>query len=100
MDFPIPTSVSPPLTASNGIEGVRINLVQNNPDWSADNWDISNLTVNLFNPGSPHVCQLNLIGDSVLQDGSAGLVRLSRSAGGSGSGPSSPIYKTGPGSGC
>ncbi len=105
VDFPIPTTDSsgnpvPMLTQSHGLTGVRINLVQSNPDWSADNWDIANLQVSLFNPGSPHVCQLNLVGTSVLQDGSTGLVRLSKSAGGSGNGPSSPIFSTGPGSGC
>jgi hypothetical protein len=91
----------PILTQTKGLTGVRINLVQqHNPDWSADNWDIQILQVLLFNPGSPQVCQLNLIGTSVLQDGSTGLVRLSKSAGSSGNGPSSPIYSTGPGSGC
>lgn len=100
VDFPIPSTVTPPLTATRGIAGVRINLVQSNPDWSADNWDIANLAVSLFDPGSPQVCQLNLIGNSVLQDGSTGLVRLSKSAGSSGDGPSSPVFPTGPTSGC
>ena len=81
------------LTQSKGLTGVRINLVQHNPDWSADNWDIANLQVSLFNPGSPQVCQLNLVGTSVLQDGSTGLVRLSKNAGSSGNGPSSPIFQ-------
>ncbi len=105
VDFPIPATDNngnpvPMLTETKGLTGVRINLVQHNPDWSADNWDIANLQVSLFNPGSPQVCQLNLIGTSVLQDGSIGLVRLSKSAGSSGNGPSSPIFSTGPGSGC
>lgn len=105
VDFPIPAVDSsnnpiPPLTQTKGISGVRINLVQSNPDWSADNWDIANLAVSLFNPGSPQVCQLNLIGNSVLQDGSTGLVRLSKNPGGSGNGPHSPVFPTGPGSGC
>jgi hypothetical protein len=105
VDFPIPETDDngnpvPTLTPTKGLTGVRINLVQHNPDWSADNWDIANLQVSLFNPGSPQVCQLDLIGTSVLQDGSTGLVRLSKSAGSSGNGPSSPIYSTGPGSGC
>ena len=105
VDFPIPATDNngnpvPMLTQTKGLTGVRINLVQHNPDWSADNWDIANLQVTLFNPGSPQVCQLNLVGTSVLQDGSIGLVRLSKSAGGSGNGPSSPIFTTGPGSGC
>ncbi len=60
VDFPIPATVNPPLTETKGIVGVRINLVQNNPDWSADNWDLANLAVSLLNPGSPSVCQLNL----------------------------------------
>ena len=74
--------------------------MQHNPDFSADNWDIANLQVSLFNPGSTQVCQLNLIGTSVLQDGSTGLVRLSKNADSSGNGPSSPIFPTGLGSGC
>jgi subtilase family serine protease len=105
LDFPIPATDNsgdaiPPLTETNGIAGVVINLVQHNPSWSADNWDISALAVSLLNPGSPQVCQLDLVGNSVLQDNSIGLVRLSKSAGSSGNGPSSPLFKTGPGSGC
>jgi hypothetical protein len=90
----------PPLTQASGLAGVVINLVQHNPDWSADNWDIAALQVSLLNPGSPIVCQLDLVGTSVLQDGSTGLVRLSKNPDGSGNGPSSPKYLTGPGSGC
>lgn len=105
IDLPIPATDNngnpvPILTQTTGIVGVVINLVQHNPDWSADNWDIAALAVSLFNPGSPQVCQLDLIGTSVLQDGSTGLVRLSKSAGSSGNGPSSPLFKTGLGSGC
>lgn len=105
VDFTIPATDDQgnpiaPLTESNGIAGVIINLVQHNPGWSADNWDIAALQVSLFNPGSPQVCQLNLVGTSVLQDGSIGLVRLSLTAGGSGDGPSSPEFLTGLGSGC
>jgi hypothetical protein len=103
VDLQIPDTVSPPLTQSNGIAGVRINLIQNNPDISADNWDIATLAVSLFNPpfsSANAVCQLNLVGTSQLQDGSIGLVRLSKSAGPSGDGPSSPVFNTGPGSGC
>lgn len=100
VDFAIPASVNPPLTEANGIAGVRINLVQFNPDWSADNWDIANLGVSLFSPGSRQVCQLNLIGTALLQDGSTGLIRLSKKAGSGGSGPTSPTFPTGPNSGC
>jgi hypothetical protein len=105
VDFPIPATDNsgnplPMLTQTTGLTGVRINLVQSNPDWSADNWDIADLQVSLFNPGSPQVCQLNLVGTSVLQDGSTGLVRLSKHHDSSGNGPSSPIFPTGPGSGC
>jgi hypothetical protein len=105
IDFPIPANDDagnpvPPLTETNGLAGVVINLVQHNPDWSADNWDIAALQVALLNPGSPEVCQLNLVGASVLQDGSTGLVRLSKNPGGSGVGPNSPEFLTGPGSGC
>jgi Pro-kumamolisin, activation domain/Subtilase family len=100
IDFAIPDTVTPP-TITEGLSGVQINLIQGGsfPE-TDDNWDISTLQVSLFNPGTPQVCQLNLVGDSELQDGSIGLVRLSGSAGSSGVGPSSPIYKTGPGSGC
>ncbi len=105
VDFPIPPQDDngnpvPPLTATEGIAGVVINLVQHNPDWSADNWDIAALQVSLLDAGSPQVCQLDLVGTSVLQDGSTGLVRLSKNPGGSGNGPHSPEYLTGPGSGC
>jgi hypothetical protein len=103
VDFPIPNTVSPPLTPGNGITGVRINLVQNNPDVSADNWDIAALAVSLFNPpfsAATSVCQLDLVGNNTLQDGSTGLVRLSKNPGSSGNGPSSPDFLTGPGSGC
>lgn len=105
LDFPIPTTDDQgnpiaPLTESNGIAGVTINQVQSNPGWSANNWDIAALQVSLFNPGSPHVCQLNLVGTSVLQDGNIGLVRLSLTKGSSGNGPSSPEFLTGPSSGC
>lgn len=98
--FPIPNTVNLPLTQSNGIAGVRINQVQNNPSWSANNWDIAYLGVSLLNPGTTPVCQLNLVGTATLQDGSVGLVRLSLTAGSSGSGPSSPIFETGVNSGC
>jgi hypothetical protein len=97
--FPIPNTVVPPLTQSRGIAGVRINLVQDNPDIAADNWDIADLFVNLLNPGSPQVCQLNLVGSSRLQDGSTGLVRLSKNPGSSGVGPSQ-VFPTGAASGC
>jgi hypothetical protein len=85
VQFPIPNTVNPPLTQSHGIAGIRLNLVQSNPDISADNWDVADLFVNLFNPGSPQVCQLNLVGSSRLQAGSTG---LSKNPGGSGVGPS------------
>jgi subtilase family serine protease len=105
LDFTIPAiddqgNPIVPLTPTNGIAGVTINQVQSNPSWSANNWDIAAIQVSLFNPGSPHVCQLNLVGTSVLQDGSTGLVRLSLTAGSSGNGPSSPEFLTGAGSGC
>ena len=105
IDYPIPATDDsgnpvPPLTATAGIAGVVINLIQHNPNWSADNWDIAALQVALLNPGSSEVCQLDLVGTSVLQDGSIGLVRLSKNPGHSGNGPHSPEYLTGPGSGC
>jgi Pro-kumamolisin, activation domain/Subtilase family len=103
LDFQIPDTINYPLTESQGIAGVRINLVQNNPDVSADNWDITSIAVSLFNPpfsAATSVCQLDLTGTATLQDGSTGLIRLSKSAGDSGNGPSSPVYTTGLGSGC
>jgi hypothetical protein len=101
VDFPIPAKDNnsnpvPVLTTSQGLTGVRINLVQDNPDISADNWDIANLQVSLFDPGAPRVVQVDLIGTSTLQDGSIGLVRLSKNPGGSGVGPHSPIYPAPP----
>jgi hypothetical protein len=91
--------VNPPLTQSNGIAGVRINLIQDNPNEFADNWDIADLFVNLLNPGSTQVCQLFLVGTSRLQDGSTGLVRLSKNPGHSGVGPHKE-FLTGATSGC
>jgi hypothetical protein len=105
IDFQIPATDSsgnpvPTLTETNGIAGVSITMFQHNPNYAADNWDIANLSVSLFNPGSSFVCQLNLIGNSVLQDNSVGLIRLSLTPGSSGSGPTTPVFATGPGSGC
>ncbi len=101
----VESPVTPPLIT---ISGVRINLNQgssSDPFWSPDNWDIARLNVNLLNRASDgfitdEACQLNLIGNSVLQDGSIGLVRLSQNADSSGDGPTSPDYWTGPNSGC
>ena len=100
IDIAIPNTVTLP-TIAEGLSGVRINLIQGGsfPE-TDDNWDISMLQVGLLNPGQPAVCQLNLIGNDELQDGSTGLVRLSGSAGSSGVGPSSRIYSTGLDSGC
>jgi hypothetical protein len=94
---PIPAKDSagntiPPLTPTSGIAGVTLNHTQSNPSFAADNWDVFALRVSLSTPGFPPVCQLCLIGDSKLQDGSTGLVRLSQSAGGSGNGPNSPLF--------
>lgn len=47
----------------------------------------------------PIACQLNLVGNARLQDGSTGLVRLSKNPGSSGVGPSA-TFKTGVASGC
>jgi hypothetical protein len=100
LDFAIPTTVTLPTMAS-GLAGVQIQLIQGDGLFeTADNWDIAALQVSLFSPGTPQVCQLNLLGQNTLQDGSRGLVRLSDTAGNSGVGPRSPTYATGPGSGC
>jgi hypothetical protein len=100
LDFAIPDTVTLP-TASEGLSGVRINLIQGGsfPE-TADNWDITTLAVSLLSPGGQPVCQLNLTGKAKLQDSSTGLVRLSASAGTHGDGPTSPLFSTGPGSGC
>jgi hypothetical protein len=109
IDFPIPaTDITgnpvPVLTASQGIEGVRINMQEGNYTFpcTADNWDIFSVNVSLVAPTLvvKPLCQLNLEGTAELQDGSIGLVRLSESQGSSGNGPSSPIYPTGADSGC
>jgi hypothetical protein len=101
LDFAVPPDIGP-LTETRGITGARIELVQGDGSWTdtADNWDIKALQVSLYSPGTTQVCQLNLVGDTKLQDGSHGLVRLSDTPGSHGSGPFSPIYLTGPGSGC
>ncbi len=99
----VPIAVGLYPSQPNGIAGIRLNLVQNNPSWGADNWDVVSLAVTLLDePTDPalSVCQLQLVGHQQLQDGSTGLVRLSQSAGSSGNGPSSPVYTTGHGSGC
>ena len=101
LDFQIPDTVNPPLTPSHGIAGVRINIQEHYSfPATADNWNIVNLSVSLFNnPNGPFACQLNPKGTNQLQDGDVGLVRLSENADNSGSGPSSQIFPTGPGSG-
>jgi hypothetical protein len=100
VDFQIPSFASPLI----GVAGVQINQIQDNPDDSADNWDIASLSVSLFNPpfsDNNSLCQLNLVGNTRLQDGSTGLVRLSKNPGDSGNGPSSPVFDPGgSGSGC
>jgi hypothetical protein len=91
----------PPLTPESGITGAQINLVQNNPSFAADNWDIFALEVSLLSADSSvQVPQLCLVGTAKLQDGSTGLTRLSLTAGSSGDGPSTQVFATGPGSGC
>jgi hypothetical protein len=100
IDNPVPHSIT--LTPSNGIAGVRINIQEHfSFPCTADNWDIAELAVSLFdNPHGPFVCQLNLVGTSLLQDGHIGLVRLSQFPGSHGVGTSTQIFPTGPGSGC
>ena len=95
--FPIPQLDSssnpiPTLLPISGITGAQINLIQNNPDIAADNWDVFALGVSLSTPGFPAVQQIALIGNSELQDKSTGLIRLSKRADSKGSGPNSPVY--------
>jgi hypothetical protein len=101
VDVQMPRFASPLI----GITGVQINQIQDNPDDSADNWDIASLSLSLFNPpfsDNNSLCQLNLVGTKILQDGSTGLVRLSKSRGDSGDGPSAvfAIDPDGSGSNC
>jgi Pro-kumamolisin, activation domain/Subtilase family len=100
LDFAIPSTLTLP-TMTEGLQSVQINLIQGG-NWTetADNWDVVTLQVSLLSPNTEPVCQLNLTGDAVLQDGSHGLFRLSQTAGSSGDGPHSPAFTTGPGSGC
>ena len=106
---PIPATDSngnpvPVLNETQGITGVRINMQEGNyvAPCTADNWDIASLNVSLVAATLvvPPLCQLNLVGTAQLQDGSTGLARLSETQGSSGDGLSSPIFPTGPGSGC
>lgn len=82
----------PPLTPIAGIKGAQLNHTQSNPDIAADNWDVFALAVTLSTPGFPAVRQIALLGNSKLQDGSTGVVRLSKNADNKGSGPHSPVY--------
>jgi len=109
VDFPIKNDNAgnpiPLPMPSQGLAGVRLNIQQGDyvAPCGADNWDVASLSVSLFDPvngPASAVCQLKLIGTATLQDNHTGLVRLSDSAGSSGVGPTSPIFKTGPGSGC
>jgi subtilase family serine protease len=100
LDFAIPSTLTLP-TMTEGLQSVQINLIQGgNIIETADNWDVVTLQVSLLSPNTEPVCQLNLTGDAVLQDGSHGLFRLSQTAGSSGDGPHSAAFTTGPGSGC
>jgi hypothetical protein len=100
LDFAIPTTLTLP-TMTQGLQSVQINLIQGgNITETADNCDVVTLQVSLLSPNTEPVCQLNLTGDAVLQDGSHGLFRLSQTAGSHGDGPHSPVFTTGPGSGC
>jgi hypothetical protein len=109
LDFAIPmctltittNCASQPLTGTNGISGVTLTLDQNNPSFSADNWDIADVEVTLFNPQSAKVCQIDLVGNNTLQDGHVGLERLSLTADlTKGDGPTSRVFSTGVNSGC
>jgi hypothetical protein len=80
------------LTGASGISGIRINLVQNNPGYAADNWDVSTIGASLIFPNGSAVCLLNLVGTAKLSDGSTGLIRLTQSSG------STQVFQTG--SGC
>jgi hypothetical protein len=95
LDFDIPSTVTMLPTPSQALSAVQINLIQGGsfPE-TDDNWDITTLQVSLFNTGSLQLCQLDLVGNFRLGDGSNGLVRLTGSDG------SSPKYPTGRNSGC
>ena len=69
----------PQITRSSPIKSVTITLIQHNPvGKSADNWDMTSLAVNAYDPNSQHVCQINLVGNSKLDDKSIGLFRFKK----------------------
>jgi hypothetical protein len=101
LDFPIPSSVT--LTQSHGIKGITLTIHEDYGfGCTADNWDMTALNVSLFIPpfnSATAVCQLALVGNSTLQDGSIGLTRFSENPGGSGVGPTA-TFLVSSGSGC
>jgi len=74
--FEVPQS-DPQITRASPIKSVTITLIQ---DYSfpntADNWDMTSLTVNAYTGNSQRVCQIQLMGNSKLDDGSIGLFRF------------------------
>lgn len=69
------------LAKASDVSGIVINLVQNNPGYAADNWDINTISASLIPSIGAPVCLLKLVGSAKLSDGSTGLVRLTQSAG-------------------
>jgi hypothetical protein len=102
IDFPIPAGVT--LTQSHGIKGITLTIHEDySAPCTADNWDVKEIDVSLFNPPSPpnaQVCQLKLVGTSTLQDGHTGLIRFSETVSSSGSGPVNSFFVTDPSNHC
>jgi hypothetical protein len=84
--------ISPlPTPTQGGVSSMTLTLVESdgNSGLGEDNWNVSGLNLRLFSPGSlQEVCQLDRPGGAVLQSAGDGVVRLSATAGTSGSGPS------------
>jgi hypothetical protein len=76
--FEVPKS-DPQITRVSPIKSVTITLIQHNsPPHTADNWDMTSLTVNAYTGNSQRVCQIQLTGNSKLDDGSTGLFRFKK----------------------
>ncbi|MHB8270069.1 S53 family peptidase [Bradyrhizobium sp.] len=65
----------PQVTLSSPVKSVTITLISHNNQETDDNWNITSVGVDAYNPGTQHVCQINVAGNANL-DGDTGLVRL------------------------
>jgi hypothetical protein len=65
------------ITRQNMIQSVTLTLTQVSClGCTSENWDMTSLTVNAYSGNSQRVCQINLSGNSKLDDGSTGLFRF------------------------